>query len=246
MRFRRRWSGAKSSRQASRDATSSSSSSRTRRKSPQSLRSAWRARRARAATSSSQAARHPSRHTRKLRSASPTGARQRSGLGTSAASRRTTSIRTSAWRNVRCSTGSRLLRRPCTGSRASWERTKPPPTTSESSETRRSICSCSASARTATSPRCSRTRRRFDRAKRVLPAEAGLEPFVDRVTMSLPTLNSARRDPLRRLGRVEGGCGEAARSPRKPSPETPASLVRATDGRTIAILDRAAAAALPA
>ena len=41
------------------------------------------------------------------------------------------------------------------------------------------------------------------------PAEAGLEPFVDRVTMSLPTLSSARRDPLRRRGRVESGRGSA-------------------------------------
>jgi 6-phosphogluconolactonase/glucosamine-6-phosphate isomerase/deaminase len=32
----------------------------------------------------------------------------------------------------------------------------------------------------------------------------------------------------------------------EPSPDTPASLVRARDGRTIAILDRAAAAKLPA
>jgi 6-phosphogluconolactonase/glucosamine-6-phosphate isomerase/deaminase len=32
----------------------------------------------------------------------------------------------------------------------------------------------------------------------------------------------------------------------EPSPETPASLVRATNGRTTAILDRAAAARLPA
>jgi 6-phosphogluconolactonase len=79
--------------------------------------------------------------------------------------------------------------------------------------------------------------------RRVLPAEAGLEPFVDRVTLSIPALNSARvivfalagADKADAAGRAFAG---------EPSPETPASLVRATNGRTIAILDRAAAAKL--
>ena len=79
------------------------------------------------------------------------------------------------------------------------------------------------------------------RRKRVLPAEPGLEPFVDRVTLSLPALRGAKEilfvvageskaDAVRR-GFVE-----------EPSPDTPASLVRASTGRTTAILDRAAAA----
>ena len=81
--------------------------------------------------------------------------------------------------------------------------------------------------------------------RRVLPAEAGLEPFVDRVTLSLPTLKSAREILFMLTG--EGKADAARRAfASKPSPETPASLVRATNGRTIAILDRAAAAKLPA
>ena len=79
--------------------------------------------------------------------------------------------------------------------------------------------------------------------KRVLPAEPGLEPFVDRVTMSLPTLRAATEI----LFVVAGG--EKADAVRRafveePSPATPSSLVRAESGRTTAILDRAAAARL--
>ena len=81
--------------------------------------------------------------------------------------------------------------------------------------------------------------------EKVLPAEAGLEPFVDRVTLSLPTLRSAGEI----LFAVAGGAkaDAAARAfAGKPSPGTPASLVRAEGGRTVAILDRAAAAKLEA
>ena len=81
--------------------------------------------------------------------------------------------------------------------------------------------------------------------KRVLPAEPGLEPFVDRVTLSVPALCRAREIVFALSG---PGKAEAARRAfaSEPSPETPASLVRARHGRTIAILDRAAAAELPA
>ena len=81
--------------------------------------------------------------------------------------------------------------------------------------------------------------------RRVLAAEAGLQPFVDRVTLSLPALKSAQEIVFVISG---GSKADAVRRAfaSKPSPETPASLVRATEGRTAAILDRAAAAALPA
>ena len=83
------------------------------------------------------------------------------------------------------------------------------------------------------------------RRTRVLPAEAGLEPFVDRVTLSLATLCSAREIVFLLSG--ESKADAAARAfAADPSPDTPASLVRARAGRTIAILDRAAAAKLPA
>lgn len=80
---------------------------------------------------------------------------------------------------------------------------------------------------------------------RVLPAEPGLEPFVDRVTLSIPALNSAREIVFAVSGAEKA---EAARRAfaSQPGPETPASLVRARNGKTTAILDRAAAARLRA
>jgi 6-phosphogluconolactonase len=81
--------------------------------------------------------------------------------------------------------------------------------------------------------------------KKVLPAEAGLEPFVDRVTLSLPALRGAREILFLLAG--ESKADAAARAfTGEPSPDTPASLIRARDGRTVAILDRAAAAKLRA
>ena len=83
----------------------------------------------------------------------------------------------------------------------------------------------------------------LERRERVLPAEAQLEPFVDRVTLSIPALRSGQEllflvtgdekaDAVRRAFRDE------------PSTAAPASLVRSDEGRTTAILDRAAAAKL--
>ena len=81
--------------------------------------------------------------------------------------------------------------------------------------------------------------------KRVLPAEAGLEPFVDRVTLSLPTLRRANEILFLLTGAEKADAARRAFAA-EPSPDTPASLVRARSGRTVAILDRAAAAKLPA
>jgi 6-phosphogluconolactonase len=81
--------------------------------------------------------------------------------------------------------------------------------------------------------------------KAALPAEAGLEPFVDRVTLSLPTLRAAREILFLLTGELKADAAARAFAG-EPSPDTPASLVRARDGRTVAILDRAAAAKLPA
>jgi 6-phosphogluconolactonase len=81
--------------------------------------------------------------------------------------------------------------------------------------------------------------------KPVLPAEAGLEPFIDRVTLSLPTLRGAREIIFLLAGSSKADAAARAFAG-EPSPETPASLVRARSGRTVAILDRAAAAKLPA
>lgn len=81
--------------------------------------------------------------------------------------------------------------------------------------------------------------------KRVLPAEPGLEPFVDRVTLSVPTLRSAAEIVFLLAGEAKAEAAQRAFAA-EPSPETPASLVRASSGRTVAILDRAAAAKLRA
>jgi 6-phosphogluconolactonase len=81
--------------------------------------------------------------------------------------------------------------------------------------------------------------------KAVLPAEAGLEPFVDRVTLSLPTLCGAREVLFLLAGEAKADAAARAFGGTA-GPDTPASLVRAKDGRTVVILDRAAAAKLPA
>ena len=78
----------------------------------------------------------------------------------------------------------------------------------------------------------------------VVAAEPGLDPFVPRVTLTLPALSRARvivflADGLSKANAVARAfAGE-------PSPSTPSSLVRSAAGETIAILDREAAAHLP-
>jgi 6-phosphogluconolactonase len=81
--------------------------------------------------------------------------------------------------------------------------------------------------------------------RRVVGSESGLEPFVDRVTLTLPALRAAGEILFVVTGDSKA---EAARKAfaEEPSPDTPASLVRADSGKTTAILDRAAAAAIDA
>lgn len=79
-----------------------------------------------------------------------------------------------------------------------------------------------------------------ERERRAIPAEAKLDPLVDRVTMTIPVLASA---PLV-LFFVAGA--ERAEAVRRafadaPSEATPASLVRSKSGETVVILDPAAA-----
>jgi 6-phosphogluconolactonase len=77
--------------------------------------------------------------------------------------------------------------------------------------------------------------------RRAVVAQAGMEPFVPRVTMTRPVLDAARTVVYLATG---GGKADAVKRAFSddPSPETPASLVRGI--QTIAILDRAAASGL--
>jgi len=84
-----------------------------------------------------------------------------------------------------------------------------------------------------------------EQERRVLPAEPALEPFVDRVTLSLPALCSAHEIVFALAGAAKADAARRAFAS-APDPKTPASLVRARDGNTVAILDRTAAAALRA
>ena len=77
--------------------------------------------------------------------------------------------------------------------------------------------------------------------RRAVAAEAGMEPFVPRVTMTRPALGAARA--MVYLATGEGKAEAVKRAfADDPSPATPASLVRGQ--QTIAILDRAAASGL--
>jgi 6-phosphogluconolactonase len=74
-------------------------------------------------------------------------------------------------------------------------------------------------------------------------AEAGLEPFVDRITLTLPRLRATRELLFLVAGKQKADAVARALAG-EPSPQTPGSLVRAAEGPTRAILDRAAAAKL--
>jgi 6-phosphogluconolactonase len=83
------------------------------------------------------------------------------------------------------------------------------------------------------------------RDRAAVSAQPGFEPWVPRVTLTIPILSSAQlvlflvcgEDKAEAVARAFEG---------EPSRETPASLVRSERGRTIAVLDRAAASRLEA
>jgi len=79
--------------------------------------------------------------------------------------------------------------------------------------------------------------------RRVVGAEARLEPYVDRITLTLPVLRRARVVLFLVTGASRAGAAQAAFTG-DPTREIPGSLVRATRGETIAVLDEAAAAKL--
>jgi 6-phosphogluconolactonase len=80
-----------------------------------------------------------------------------------------------------------------------------------------------------------------ERSRRVVAAEAKLEPFVDRVTMTVPVLCSAPEVLFIVTGESKADAVERAFA-RPPSRDAPASLIRSATGRTRVVVDRAAAA----
>jgi 6-phosphogluconolactonase len=77
----------------------------------------------------------------------------------------------------------------------------------------------------------------------VVGSEAGLEPFVDRISLTLPRLCNTRE--LLFLVAGEDKADAVARAlVGAPSHQTPGSVARSAEGTTRAILDRAAAARL--
>ena len=83
-----------------------------------------------------------------------------------------------------------------------------------------------------------------ERERRAIPAEAKLEPFVERVTLTIPVLGSAPEVVFIATGEAKAEAVERAFA-RPPGPETPASLIRSAAGRTRVVADAAAASRLP-
>lgn len=77
--------------------------------------------------------------------------------------------------------------------------------------------------------------------RKAIGAEAHLEPFVDRITLTMPMLRGAKEIVFFATGEKKAdACVRAFDG--EPSRETPGSLVRAIRGTTTAVLDPAAAA----
>ncbi len=168
-----------------------------------------------------------------------------SGGATSAACRQTTSARTTAWRRRRSSTASR------TGAvhRMRGELGRDEGARVYEQELgaleRFDLVLLGLGPRRARRVALSRRSRRSTRPSAgAIGAEAKLEPFVDRITLTLPMLRRAQRGALPRHRRGQGGRRAGARSRASRRASTPGSLVRAVDGRTTAVLDAAAAALL--
>jgi 6-phosphogluconolactonase len=82
-----------------------------------------------------------------------------------------------------------------------------------------------------------------ERERRAIPAEPKLEPFVERVTMTLPVLCSAPLVLFIVTGDSKADAVEHAFG-RPPTPDTPSSLIRSASGRTLVVADEAAVARL--
>jgi 6-phosphogluconolactonase len=83
-----------------------------------------------------------------------------------------------------------------------------------------------------------------ERDRLAVAADPGLEPFVERVTMTIPALESGAHIVFMAVGEEKAEAVRRAFAD-APSKSTPASLVRSRAGKTTVILDAAAAALLP-
>jgi 6-phosphogluconolactonase len=82
-----------------------------------------------------------------------------------------------------------------------------------------------------------------ERHRLVVAAEPGLEPFVPRVTLTVPANSAAMHVLFIVTGTAKADAARRAFG-RPPDPDAPASLVRSESGRTTAILDAEAAGQL--
>lgn len=82
-----------------------------------------------------------------------------------------------------------------------------------------------------------------ERERRAIPNEAKLEPFVDRVTMTVPVLCSASLVLFVVSGESKADAVQRAFA-EPPGPETPSSLIRSAEGRTVVVADEPAVAHL--
>ena len=82
-----------------------------------------------------------------------------------------------------------------------------------------------------------------ERERLAVAAAPGLEPFVERVTLTIPALESGAHVVFLVVGEDKADAVRRAFA-EAPSRSTPASLVRSREGRTTAILDAAAASLL--
>jgi 6-phosphogluconolactonase len=79
--------------------------------------------------------------------------------------------------------------------------------------------------------------------RKAVGAEAKLQPWVDRVTLTLPMLRAAAEVLFLVAGEDKADAAQRAFAG-EPSRTTPGSLVRAIGGKTVAVLDAAAASKL--
>jgi 6-phosphogluconolactonase len=82
-----------------------------------------------------------------------------------------------------------------------------------------------------------------ERSRRAVAAEPGLEPWVPRVTMTIPVFEEAALVVFLVVGEEKAEAVKRAFIG-PPDPATPASLVRSRDGRNIVLLDEQAASRL--